>query len=83
MLIQILAIAFFIAFVASMFFFVIADFILFLSELILGNCGLICTMIEIGKIFFGIVAGSIAFILFLKIQVRFLKKLNDNTFEQS
>ena len=80
MIIQILAILYFIAFVASMFFFVIVDFILYIAELILGNCGLICSVIEFGKIIFGTLSGVIAFFLFLKIQVRFLKQLNDNTF---
>jgi len=77
MLIQILAKLYFIAFLASMFFFVIVDFNLYITELILGNCGLVCSVFEFGNIFFGTLSGVLAFILFMKIQVRFLKQLND------
>ena len=80
MLIQILAKLYFIAFLASMFFFVIVDFNSYITELILDNCSLVCSVVEFGKIFFGTLSGILAFILFMKIQVRFLKQLNDNTF---
>jgi hypothetical protein len=40
-----------------------------------GNCGLVCSVVEFGNIFFGTLSGILAFILFMKMQVRFLKHL--------
>ena len=47
------------------------------------KCQSYCVFTEISKIFFGVVSTGVSVLLFLRLQVRFLKDLNNNAFSRN